>query len=137
MKTPDSPSSPDESLTLGRWLHDRLEERGYNLSQRGGGRRRFADDADIPPATVSRLLRDDGGADPATLGKVAKALTVPLTQLLVLAEVIPESEVERRAITTDEALAALGITRPAHKAAVLSMVRALLDETAGGNTPTK
>lgn len=121
---------PGGALTVGRWLHDELQRRGYNLSQRGGGRRAFADESGIPQATVSRLLRDDGGADPATLGKVAQALNVPLTPLLVLAGIIPEAEVERpTSISTDEALAALGITRPAHKVAVMSMVNALLDET--------
>ncbi|MER5785774.1 helix-turn-helix transcriptional regulator [Streptomyces mobaraensis] len=137
MKNHTPPSEAGVPLTVGRWLHDELESRGYNLSQRGGGRRRFADLSGVPVATLSRVLRDDGGADPGTLRKIAEALGVPLTPLLVLANVIPEAEFQPRAITTDEALAALGVTKPAHKAAVLSMVRALLDDENEGGSDTK
>ncbi|MFF3353347.1 helix-turn-helix domain-containing protein [Streptomyces sp. NPDC002917] len=130
-------SEPPPGMTFGQWLTHELNRRGYDLSQRGGGRRKFADEAEIPVATVSRFLRDEGGVDPRTLGRVATGLGVPVAPLLVKAGLLPASELnpETREITPQEALAALGINDPHDQDALMGMVRALRAKEGGERAP--
>ncbi|MFF4751790.1 helix-turn-helix domain-containing protein [Streptomyces sp. NPDC001270] len=133
-RDPHSAAPSDE--TLGQWLTRQLEQRGYDLSQRGGGRARFAVESGVPVATVSRFLRDQGGADPRTLGRIAQALGLPVAPLLVKAGILPASELPEHTgeITQQEALNALGITSPDDQTAVMAMVRALLAKEGGRAT---
>jgi transcriptional regulator with XRE-family HTH domain len=128
------PSATPADETLGQWLTRQLGQRGYDLSQRGGGRARFAEESGVPVATVSRFLRDQGGTDPRTLGRIAQALGVPVAPLLVKAGILPRSELPHAAteITQQEALTALGITNSQDQEAVLAMVRALLAKGGAG-----
>lgn len=131
---PHSAAPADE--TLGQWLTRQLDQRGYDLSQRGGGRARFAEESGVPVATVSRFLRDQGGTDPRTLGRIAKALGVPVAPLLVKAGILPASELpgdREQQITQQDALHVLGVTTQQDQEAVMAMVRALLAAKGGGN----
>jgi hypothetical protein len=84
---------------------------------------------------VSRFLRDQGGTDPKTLGRIAAALGVRVAPLLVKAGILPPSELPESTgeITQQQALNALGVTSPQDQEAVKAMVRALLAAKGGGN----
>lgn len=112
----------DAQQAFATWLHDQLTANGYVLTQRGGGRARFAEASGISAATVSRLLRGEGATDTRILGLLAEALHVPLATVLVRAGILDAADLERVAsrqpdpdkppITPEEAAAELGITDP-------------------------
>lgn len=120
-------SLPEE--TFGQWLTQELIARGYDLRERGGGRRLFAERAGLGPAIVSRVLRDAAVPDIKTCGKIAKALGVKTSTVLVHAGHIPADElptsVSPGSISQRDALAALGVHTEEDRAAVLALIRAL------------
>ncbi|WP_367652197.1 helix-turn-helix domain-containing protein [Streptomyces sp. LB8] len=115
--------------TFGQWLAGELVARGYDLSERGGGRRAFAQRAGLGPAIVSRVLRDAARPDIATCGKIAAALGVTRLQVLVRAGYIPADEVPigpaPAHISQRDALDALGVHSREDQEAVLALIRAL------------
>jgi len=121
------PTSDDE--TFGQWLARELTARGYDLRERGGGRRQFAERAGLGPAIISRVLRDAAVPDIKTCGKIAKALGVKTTTVLVRAGHIPADELPTSgsptAISQRDALAALGVHTEEDRTAVLALIRAL------------
>lgn len=116
------------------WLHDQLTRRGYDLSGlRSGGKSAFAADSGISPSTVGRLLRGDNVTDTRVLGLLAKALHVPLGEVLVRAGILDERELaivrdpqpgERR-ITPEQAADELGITDEQARRVFVSMTETL------------
>ncbi|MFH9430273.1 helix-turn-helix domain-containing protein [Streptomyces sp. NPDC017615] len=109
----------DPRAEFGQWLRHELESRGYNLSQRGGGQTKFADDSGIGRATLSRILSGQGTNDIPTLSSIANALGHPLGDLLVRAGILDPSELRAvqdspatglRRITPEQAAAELGLT---------------------------
>ena len=116
---------------FGDWLRQRLIAKGYNMAPRGGGQGRFAADAGIPPASLSRLLRGEGVPDIRTLIQLADALGEPLPDILVRSGAVPAEQLagvqhpaRERPITPEEAAAELGITDPTRVAAFVTMVDA-------------
>lgn len=105
---------------FGDWLREQLTRRGYNLGMRGGGQSRFADDSGINRATVSRLLRGEHAPDVRTLQLLARALGLPLGEILVRAGIVTPDELGavqqpfsgQRRITPEQAADELGITDP-------------------------
>ncbi|MFK0069716.1 helix-turn-helix domain-containing protein [Streptomyces sp. NPDC091046] len=118
-----------EGETFGEWLARELIARGYDLRERGGGRRQFAERAGLGPAIVSRVLRDAAVPDIKTCGKIARALGVPTGPVLVRAGHLPADELPTAAapaaISQRDALAALGVHTEEDRAAVLALIRAL------------
>lgn len=129
-------TAPLADETFGQWLTRELTRRGYDLSQRGGGRRQFADQSGVSIATLSRFLRDIGSVEPRTLRRIAEALGVPVAPLLVKADILPASELPgaTRHISPHEALTVLGATSPTDQAAVMDMIRALRQAQARADT---
>ncbi|MDK0520346.1 helix-turn-helix transcriptional regulator [Streptomyces sp. ML-6] len=129
--------TPEPPLDAGvdEWLRWALPRHGYDPDERGTPAR-LAEAADLPPATVSRLLRGKGRPDARTLLAVAKTLGEPVLPLLVRAGFLPPEELSGefrpRTITKDEALEALGATDAADQNAVLSLLSAL--HAKGGTT---
>lgn len=106
--------TPTEFAT---WLHDQLITRGYSLTPRGGGQKRFAEAAQVSTATVSRILRGEGSTDITVLERIAEALGLRLGVILVEAGVIDSDELGAAQrptgrMTADEAADELGITDP-------------------------
>jgi len=117
------------SETFGEWLSRELTARGYDLRERGGGRRAFAEKAGLGPAIVSRVLRDTAVPDIKTCGKIARALGIKTGPVLVRAGHLPADELPTgtapAAISQRDALAALGVHTEADQQAVLALIRAL------------
>lgn len=120
------------------WLHGRLVAKGYSLALRGGGVSRFAEDAGVSKATISRVLRGEGSTDIAVLEKIAQALGVRLGVILVEAGVIDPDELggaqrPQGHMTADEAADGLGITDPTGRQVFRGVVDSLKpgDPTAG------
>ncbi|MGW0134865.1 helix-turn-helix domain-containing protein [Streptomyces sp. NPDC003299] len=118
-----------EGETFGQWLSRELIARGYDLRERGGGRRQFAERAGLGPAIVSRVLRDAAVPDIKTCGKIAKALGIKTGPVLVRAGHLPADELPTSAgpaaISQRDALAALGVHTEEDSQAVLALIRAL------------
>lgn len=104
------------------WLRDRMTERDYDLSQRGGGQAALAQKTGLGRTTISRLL---GGTahnpDPESLRAIAEALALPFGELLIRAGVLTAEELhavqesppsDHASLTVDTAAAALDITDP-------------------------
>lgn len=101
------------------WLRQQLERRGYDLRPRGGGQTKFADDSGIGRATVSRMLGGQGATETRVLDLLAKALKLPLPDVLVAAGILSAAELGRvrnprpnTPMTAEEAADELGIHDP-------------------------
>lgn len=123
--TPSRLSSANRRATaesFGRWLRDRMIQRDYNLSARGGGQRRLAEQTGLAPATISRLLAGTAlSPDPESLRRIAEVLTLPFGEVLIRAGVLTADELnavqtappsDRPSLTPADAAAALGIDDP-------------------------
>jgi transcriptional regulator with XRE-family HTH domain len=123
----------DARLRFADWLRDQLTRRGYDLSPRGGGQSRFAEESGIGRATVSRMLGGQGATDTRVLAQLAAALTVPLGEVLVRAGIATDEELGRvahpspgpRRITPEQAADELGISDEQARRLFLSMVETL------------
>lgn len=115
------------------WLRAQLVSRGYDLGPRGGGQTRFSDDSGIGRATVSRMLGGQGATDTRVLALLAKALHLPLGEVLVRAGILDESELQAvrhpapagPRITPEEAAAELGIQDEQARRLFVSMTQTL------------
>lgn len=114
----NDPSDPKARQGFARWLREQLEIRGYDLSARGGGRTKFADESGIGRATISRILSGHGTTtDTATLARIAETLHISLGEVLVRAGILNPNELTAintpapgsRRITPDQAADELGI----------------------------
>lgn len=120
------------------WLRDQLTVRGYNLSARGGGQRRFAKDSGITPSTVSRVLSGEGSTDTRTLERIATALNLSLAEVMVRAGVLTPADLQavthrdptRPPMTPDEAADELGITDPHARRVFTATINALRTQPA-------
>lgn len=118
---------------LAAWLRDTLTARGYDLSARGGGRTRFAAEAGLGRATVSRILSGHGAADIRVLTQISEALSEPLGPILVRAGLLTPNDLaavqapprNSHRLTPDQAADALGITDPVRREVFTAQVRAL------------
>jgi transcriptional regulator with XRE-family HTH domain len=118
---------------LSVWLRDQLTRRGYDLSPRGGGQSRFAEESGIGRATVSRMLGGYGATDTRVLAQLAAALNVTLGEVLVRAGIATDEDLGRiaqpdpgpRRITPEEAADELGISDEQARRLFVSMVKTL------------
>lgn len=101
----------DYGPRLARWLTGQLTARGYDLSVRGGGRTKFADDTGISRATISRILSGHGSNDVAILNAIADRLGIPRITVLIEAGLITDADLNapRPPITDAEAARELGL----------------------------
>ncbi|MEU4178160.1 helix-turn-helix domain-containing protein [Streptomyces sp. NPDC026589] len=123
------------------WLHDRLVAKGYSLVLRGGGVSRFAEDAGVSKATISRILRGEGATEVAVLEKIGNALGIRLGTMLVEAGVIDPDELggsqrPQGHMTADEAADELGITDPTGRQVFRGVVDTLTPKTPPPGDPT-
>ncbi|MFE4668373.1 helix-turn-helix domain-containing protein [Streptomyces sp. NPDC056716] len=66
------------------WVEDLIRRRGYDIdSPRGGGRSRIADEAGVHRAAVTRLLQRQSMPDLETTRRLARALGVPVRDMLI------------------------------------------------------
>jgi transcriptional regulator with XRE-family HTH domain len=115
------------------WLREQLELRGYDLGVRGGGQTRFAEDSGIGRATISRILSGQGATDTAVLAKLAEALHIKLSEVLVRAGILDKNELSAiqepspgsRRITPDQAADELGIVDPQSRRLFKNMTETL------------
>lgn len=110
-KQPD----PGREARFGEWLTQKLAELGYDLSPRGGGRAKFAEDTGVSPATIGRAVGGKKIPEPRLLKLMAPVLGVSLGELLIRAGVTTEEEVQQAAaprITPQQAAVQIGLTDP-------------------------
>lgn len=120
---------------FGRWLTEKLEALGYNLSgPRSGGRTAFAEHSGISPSTVTRLLRGEMPTDTRILRTLAESINEPYPVVLVRAGVLTPDElasVQRPTappggrLTPEQAADELGITDPAERRVFVNMAQTL------------
>jgi len=142
-------SRPDRLRVFADYIAGAARKAGYDIdSPRGGGKTALARDAGVSLSTISRLLSGERAPDPENFEGLARALGVPLRELLVQSGIFsaesmrnwPESAVRSRPITPREAADELGITDPIDREMFLAMVGRLKrdqdakhrDDTGGG-----
>jgi transcriptional regulator with XRE-family HTH domain len=127
---------------FGDWLRQQLESRGYDLGPRGGGQTRFAEDSGLGRATISRILSGQGATDTGVLAQLAKALHIPLGEVLVRAGILNPGELSAvqtppapgtRRITAEQAADELGITDATQRALFVNMTHTLQRTPPGEN----
>ncbi|KAB1141381.1 helix-turn-helix transcriptional regulator [Streptomyces luteolifulvus] len=126
-------NSSNADQAFGQWLRKELEARGYNLSPRGGGQTRFAEDSGISRPTISRLLKGTGEQDINTLTQLAEALGLRLGVVLVRAGILSDSDLQavqhppagESRITPEDAATQLGITDEQQRDLFVAMTRTL------------
>lgn len=134
MNEPEDPvgTTPQQDK-LAAYVLEAARRAGYDMdSPRGGGKTKLANDSGMSLTTLSRLLSGDRMPDPKYFEALAKALQVPVLELLVEANIISADAIADRAVppkpmTDDEIIAKLGVTDPDDKAMVLAMVERLRD----------
>ena len=131
--TQASKQDPDQAAVdrFGGWLEARLTDLGYDLSPRGGGRSRFAEETGVSPSTISRALNRKAIPGLPVLAALAKGLGVDLAEVLSLAGVATTEELHAAVdpstspggrLTAHEAAAHLGITSPGQVDLFVTMV---------------
>ncbi|MGW5304881.1 helix-turn-helix domain-containing protein [Streptomyces griseoluteus] len=138
--TPARPHASASPAEFGRWLAERLESLGYDLSgPRSGGRTAFAADSGISPSTVTRLLRGEMPTDTRILRTLAEAIRVDYPVVLVRAGVLTPDELAAvqqpstsPRITPEQAADQLGITDPAERKVFVNMAKTLRRTPDGG-----
>ncbi|MEU2790616.1 helix-turn-helix transcriptional regulator [Streptomyces sp. NPDC007100] len=106
----------DELEDFAAWMEDLMRSRGYDIDHpRGGGRSKIADDAGVHRAAVTRLLQRQSMPDLATMRGLARALEVPVRDVLIRSGKLTEEDLplpvaysprgtdRTRAITLEEA----------------------------------
>lgn len=141
----DPVRTPTGLQALATYVADAARAAGYDIdSPRGGGKTALARNAGVGLSTVSRLLSGERAPDPSSYQGFARALNVPLRELLVRGGIIPseslpgrpESAVRSRPITPREAAAELGITDPSDLSLFLAMVERLRQPHGQTNDPS-
>ncbi|MFE7121472.1 helix-turn-helix domain-containing protein [Streptomyces sp. NPDC057654] len=105
------------------WMEDLMRSRGYDIDHpRGGGRSKVADDAGVHRAAVTRLLQRQSMPDLTTMRGLARALDVPVRDVLIRSGKLTEDDLplpvaassrhstaDGRRVTLEEAAKLLGI----------------------------
>lgn len=126
------------------WMEGLMRSRGYDIDHpRGGGRSRVADDAGVHRAAVTRLLQRQSMPDLATMRGLARALDVPVRDVLIKSGKLTEADLplpvtyaqnraaDSRGITLEEAAELLGI--PDERRALFLQVAAPFLPSGEGN----
>lgn len=127
------------------WVEDVMRARGYDIdSPRGGGKTKLAEDAGVHRAAVTRLLQRQSMPDLDTMRGLARALGVPVRDVLIRSgrlteEDLPEAPAPpavpspNAALSAEQAAAALGI--PEHLRAAFVQITEQLRVGAAAPSP--
>jgi transcriptional regulator with XRE-family HTH domain len=82
-----------EHADFAAWLRDRAIAAGYDLSSpRAGGRSKLATDTGISLSQIARVLSGNNRPDIDTQRRLAKALRVPLREMLIRSGTVAEED---------------------------------------------
>jgi transcriptional regulator with XRE-family HTH domain len=127
----DHGAGPARAKRFGAYVAAAARAAGYDIdSQRGGGRAALARDTGMSASSVGRMLAGERLPSPRVYEQLAKALKVPLRQLLIESGNASEEALDHVAerlmpitsLTPEEAAPLLGITIPANVKLFISMV---------------
>lgn len=119
---------------LAAYVREAALSAGYDIdSPRGGGKTQLAADSGMSLTTLSRLLSGERMPDARYFSGLAKALGVPLTELLVQSGIIPEENltqehlqsVRSRSLTPGDVANSWGIHDPEGRELVRAMYERL------------
>ncbi|WDM15014.1 helix-turn-helix transcriptional regulator [Streptomyces lavenduligriseus] len=121
------------------WVEDVMRARGYDIdSPRGGGKTKLAEDAGVHRAAITRLLQRQSMPDLDTMRGLARALRVPVRDVLIRSGKLTEEDLPLSppaaaatadgapALSAEQAAAALGI--PGHLRAAFVQITEQLRE---------
>ncbi|MDN3259627.1 helix-turn-helix transcriptional regulator [Streptomyces sp. CSDS2] len=122
------------------WVEDVMRARGYDIdSPRGGGKTKLAEDAGVHRAAITRLLQRQSMPDLDTMRGLARALRVPVRDVLIRSGKLTEEDLPLSpppaagaaapggaALSAEQAAAALGI--PDHLRAAFVQITEQLRE---------
>jgi transcriptional regulator with XRE-family HTH domain len=133
----DHGAGPIRAKRFGDYVATAARAAGYDIdSQRGGGRAALARDTGMSASSVGRMLKGERLPSPRFYERLAKALRVPLRQLLIESgnasdaslDYVAERLTPITSLTPEEAAPLLGITIPANVKLFVSMVENLLGQ---------
>ncbi|MFF3944343.1 helix-turn-helix domain-containing protein [Streptomyces sp. NPDC001902] len=90
------PSDADHIEDFADWIEGLMRGRGYDIdSPRGGGKSKLADDAGVHRAAITRLLQRQSMPDLETMRGLARALGIPVRDVLVRSGKLSEDDLPR------------------------------------------
>lgn len=118
--------SINQAEQFGAFVRDAAQRAGYNLSSpRSGGMTQLAKDTGISQAAASRLLAGYVIPEAKSLEPLARALGVPVLDLLARAGIVSgavRSAADYPELTEQAALVYLGVANPADQAVILAVI---------------
>lgn len=130
----DQTSAQTRAQKFGQYVAVAARAAGYDIdSPRGGGKKALAEAAGMSHASVSRMLAGQTIPDPSFFEPLARALHLPVSEMLiqsgvVSAESLMRPEILDHPLSAREVAAQLGITSADKIAAFESMVRVLTED---------
>jgi transcriptional regulator with XRE-family HTH domain len=127
----DHGPGPTRAQRFGAYVAAAARAAGYDIdSQRGGGRAALVRDTGMSASSVGRMLAGQRLPSPRVYERLARALNVPLRQLLIESGNASEEALDQvterlmpiTSLTPEEAAPLLGITIPANVKLFISMV---------------
>ncbi|GAA5057189.1 helix-turn-helix domain-containing protein [Streptomyces similanensis] len=101
------------------WVEGAMRARGYDIdSPRGGGRTKLAEDAGVHRAAVTRLLQRQSMPDLDTMRGLARALGVPVRDVLIRSGKLAEEDLPQTPAPSPAAAPTGGAALSAEQAAV-------------------
>ncbi|GAA4663013.1 helix-turn-helix domain-containing protein [Streptomyces youssoufiensis] len=132
----DEPT-PHRTQRFAEYIRRAAIAAGYDItSPRGGGKKALAEAAGMGQSSVGRMLAGQTMPDAAQLEPLARALKVPLAELLVLSGIVSRDALPTRPapptpvepMSAEEAASTLGIRTPSRIGLFTAMVAHLQEE---------
>lgn len=134
MATHHPSDPPTRAKRFGDYVANAARAAGYDIdSPRGGGKKALSDRAGMSHASVSRMLAGQTIPAPTFFEPLAKALRVPVSEMLIESGIVSESSLSypttpTKPLNPREVAEQLGIVSDEKIAAFEAMVRALAEE---------
>jgi transcriptional regulator with XRE-family HTH domain len=86
-------SDADHIEQFAAWIESLMRDRGYDIDNpRGGGKSKLAEDAGVHRAAITRLLQRQSMPDLDTMRGLARALDVPVREVLIRSGKLTEDD---------------------------------------------
>lgn len=100
-------SDAEQVKEFAAWIEAVMRRRGYDIdSPRGGGKTKLAEDAGVHRAAITRLLQRQSMPDLETMRGLARALGIPVREVLIRSGRLTEEDLPQAPAPSGEGAAA-------------------------------